>query len=63
MGIKMSFETNYWEQGVEWNGCIFPVTLDKLKKDYKFTSSAIKPAKHYFDQGKETGEVGFDLHH
>lgn len=41
---------------------IFPVTLGSLKP-YKFRSTAIRPAQDYLSSGKETGEVGFDLHY
>jgi hypothetical protein len=57
-----SYKTNYWEPGVEWNSVIFPVTVDKLKKDYKFQSCAIKKPQFYFENHIETGEVAFDLH-
>ena len=38
------FKSNYFEEGLLWNGVIFPVTLDSLKP-YKLVSSAIRPEK------------------
>lgn len=52
-------KTNIWEDGVQWNGLVFPTTLKSLKP---FTSKvpSIKPASNY--EGKETGEIVFDIH-
>jgi hypothetical protein len=52
-------KTNIWEDDVEWNGLVFPATLKSLKP---FTSKvpSIKPVGIY--EGKETGEIVFDIH-
>jgi hypothetical protein len=52
-------KTNIWEDGVDWNGLVFPATLRSLKP-YSSKVPSIKPASLY--DGKETGEIVFDIH-
>lgn len=52
-------KTNIWEDGVDWNGLIFPATLKSLKP-YSSKVPSIKPPSLY--DGKETGEIVFDIH-
>jgi len=52
-------KTNIWEDGVEWNGLVHPATL-KLLKPFSSKCPSIKPASAY--EGKETGEIVFDIH-
>ena len=55
------FKTNFWEDGVEWNGLVFPQTLDKLNP-FSYKTVAVRDPQLYLKRGGETGEVGFDLH-
>ena len=53
------YKTNIWEEDVEWNGLVFPVTLKSLKP-FSSKAPSIKPPTIY--EGKQTGEIVFDIH-
>lgn len=58
----MSFKANQWEDGIRWNGVVFPATR-AYAKSYKDRNPAIQNAESYKKQ--ETGDVTFDMwtHH
>ena len=47
-----------WDDDIEWNGVIFPVSLSTIK-DFKGSNVAIRNPKCY--QEVEAGEVSFDI--
>jgi hypothetical protein len=54
----MSYKTNQWEDGIKWNGVIFPAYMKELKP-YTDKNNAIRPASLYF--GQESGDIAYDL--
>ncbi len=54
----MSFKTNQWEDGIKWNGVIFPACKSQLK-EYADKNNAIRPPFNYF--GQESGDIAYDL--
>ena len=47
-----------WDDDIDWNGVIYPVTLRAIK-DFKGSNVAIRNPKTY--QEVDAGEVSFDI--
>jgi hypothetical protein len=55
----MSYKANQWEDGIKWNGVVFPATSSYTKVFTEAKNPAIRKVEEYI--GIEAGDITFDL--